>query len=64
MKSEKADIANCYQCEYFAVTWEPRLPKSCKLFGFKTKEMPSATVFKTTGSVCMGYMRKDGNSEK
>jgi hypothetical protein len=54
---------NCFQCAHFAVTWEPQYPKSCKLFGFKTKELPAVSVYESTGSVCMGFEKK-GQGEK
>ena len=54
-----ADSVNCFQCEHFAVTWEPEFPKSCKLFGFKSKTQPSAAVYESTGSVCLGFEKKE-----
>jgi len=50
---------NCFHCVYFAVTWEPKHPKSCELFGFKSAGMPSDVVFKSTGEVCNGFVKKN-----
>jgi len=55
---------NCFQCVYFAVTWEPAFPKTCRLFGFKSVAMPSATVYETTGTACMGFVKKPAKNEK
>ena len=52
--------ANCFKCEYFALTWEPKTPRLCKLYGFKTTKMPSVLFYETTGSQCVGYRRKPG----
>lgn len=49
---------NCLQCAYFALTWEPKHPRLCKLYGFKTNDMPSNTVYKSSGSPCDGFVPK------
>jgi hypothetical protein len=56
--SDKGKTIDCLQCAHFAVTWDPQFPRSCKLFEFKTRELPSATVFKSSGEVCVGFERK------
>lgn len=43
---------NCMRCTHFYVTWDARFPRGCRYFGFKTKELPSISVFKNTGSNC------------
>ena len=63
MKSEKPNNPNkinCLQCVYFTVTWDPKYPRSCKLYGFKTSDMPSATVYKSSGLPCDGFVKKPG----
>jgi len=59
MDSDKKDDIKCFQCVYFAITWEPKTPRACKLFGFKTAQMPSAVVFKSSGAPCEGFKRKE-----
>ena len=49
---------NCFECVHFAVTWEQNYPKSCKLFEFKTVQLPSAVVYETTGEDCLGFEKK------
>ena len=58
MKEENNNTINCFQCVHFVVTWEPDYPRSCKLFGFKSKTQPSVAVYEATGSVCMGFEKK------
>jgi len=55
---------DCFQCKYFAFTWEAKTPRACKFFGFKSAEMPSVTVYKTSGTVCDNFIRKDIKKEK
>ncbi|MCL2089305.1 MAG: uracil-DNA glycosylase [Oscillospiraceae bacterium] len=58
MSANKIKRVNCMSCKYYAVTWEPKFPNSCRFFGFKTTGPPSVTVFKTTGEVCEAYEKK------
>ncbi len=50
---------DCLRCKHFAVTWDPKFPRSCRLYGFKTRNMPSAEVFRNTGTPCLGYEKKE-----
>lgn len=52
---------NCFQCQNFYVTWEPRHPRGCKAYGFKTRELPSAVVLRSSGLECMKFERKKGS---
>ena len=61
MGADLVKKANCFACKYFAVTWEPKRPKACKLFGFKSAELPSIAVYKSTGADCMGFEKKTPN---
>jgi hypothetical protein len=49
---------NCIKCIYYYVTWDSKFPRGCKLFGFKTKTMPSITVFDSTGKPCENFTPK------
>ncbi|MCL1823054.1 MAG: uracil-DNA glycosylase [Oscillospiraceae bacterium] len=49
---------NCFKCRHFTITWESKFPKACNLYEFKSAQMPSLTVFKTTGSPCAGFEEK------
>lgn len=49
---------NCFQCKHFHTTWNPEFPRACKAYGFKTKEMPSVLVEKTTGMECLQFEPK------
>ncbi len=49
---------NCWQCRHFAVSWDPALPYSCRLMGFKSRIMPAIEVLRADGSRCRGFMQK------
>lgn len=49
---------NCYKCKFFYVTWEPKHPNGCKAMGFKSKLLPSITVYKNSGKPCQLFTEK------
>ncbi|MDN4606060.1 uracil-DNA glycosylase [Sporosarcina highlanderae] len=55
---------NCFQCQYFFVTWDPKSPRGCKAYGFKTRELPSAVVKRSSGMECLKYEQKKGAAKQ
>lgn len=51
---------DCLKCVHFHVTWDPRFPRSCEVFGIKSARMPSIEVFHATGNHCPAFERKEG----
>ena len=49
---------NCWQCQHFAVSWDPNMPYQCKLMGFKSRITPSIEVLRADGSRCRGFLPK------
>lgn len=50
---------NCFQCRHFAVSWDPSLPYSCRLMGFKSRALPAIEVLRVDGGFCQGYVAKE-----
>lgn len=50
---------NCWRCRHFAVSWDPSLPYSCRLMGFKSRILPSIEVLRADGDRCRGFIAKD-----
>ena len=50
---------DCLKCVHFFVTWNPRFPRACRLYGFETASFPSVEVLKASGEECMGFVKKD-----
>ncbi|QEN09273.1 uracil-DNA glycosylase [Oceanispirochaeta crateris] len=46
---------NCLRCEYFYVTWDPSFPRGCRVFGIKSRQIPSIEVKKATGKQCPSF---------
>jgi hypothetical protein len=49
---------NCMACQYYYVTWDPRFPKGCRAFQFKSTNLPSVDVFRSSGERCMKFISK------
>ena len=49
---------NCWQCQFFAVTHDPRMPYGCQRYGFRTKVLPAIEVLRVDGQFCMGFVPK------
>ena len=64
MEGDSINNINCFQCIFFHITWDPKFPKACKFFGFKSAGMPSVTVFQSAGSDCSAFKKKEGKEEK
>lgn len=43
---------NCRRCKYYFVTWEKEMPHGCRAYGFKGANIPSLTVFQSSGTPC------------
>jgi len=56
--SDTSPKVNCFHCAFFTLTWEPKHPKACKLFGIKSMQLPSVIVFNSTGEQCSGFVKK------
>lgn len=52
---------NCFKCIHFYITWDPNNPRGCKYFGFKTKLLPSLSVFQSSGRICQAFVKKYKN---
>ena len=51
----EASNINCVKCKHFYITWDKAFPKGCRLFGFKSGNMPSVAVREATGKECTNY---------
>ena len=49
---------NCRTCEYFLITWQSSMPYGCKAHGFKSKQLPSLVVAKSSGIECLMFKPK------
>ena len=52
------DRPDCWKCQHFAVSWDPKLPYLCRLIGFKSKGLPALEVMRIDGKPCEGFAAK------
>jgi hypothetical protein len=52
----------CQKCLYYYVTWKPNQPHGCKAYEFKSKDIPSNIVKKSSGKECQVYTPKKKNN--
>lgn len=55
------DRVNCFQCFHFFITWDKTFPHGCKVYGFKTKQLPSIAVQQASGAGCAAFQPKQQN---
>ncbi len=51
---------DCLKCIHFRITWDPAFPRSCEVFGIKSRRLPSLEVFSATGRHCPVFEQKTG----
>jgi len=49
---------NCRKCIHYFVTWEQNQPHGCKAYGFKSAQIPSQVVLKSSGMACTLFREK------
>ena len=55
---------NCLRCKYYYNTWDANLPRGCKVYGFKSMQMPSALVNQETKQGCMAFEEREHFKKK
>ena len=56
--TEQDRVPNCWQCRHFAISWDPKLPYTCRLMGFKSRITPALEVLRADGTRCRGFTSK------
>ncbi|MEN6622229.1 MAG: uracil-DNA glycosylase [Smithella sp.] len=60
---EGTEHINCFSCEHFYITHEPRYPYGCKIIGFKSARMPSVDVQINSKMKCGLFVQKEKKHE-
>ncbi|MGE7933208.1 uracil-DNA glycosylase [Viridibacillus arvi] len=53
---------SCFKCRHFYVTWDQRSPRGCRAYQFKSKELPSVIVKRSSGLECLKFEPKQGGN--
>ncbi len=54
---------NCRKC-VFSISLGIKKPYGCKYFGFKSKVLPSVSVYKSSGEQCKAFTPKEVKPKK
>ncbi len=55
---------NCFECQHYFVTWDASAPRGCRLFGFKSMQMPAIVVKNSSGRACEAFSPKNTGENK
>lgn len=61
---EEKDKILCLKCKYYFSTYDPALPRGCKLYQFRSATIPSIVVKRETGKECLGFEERKKPNEK
>lgn len=50
---------NCRKCIFFKITWERNFKYACKVFGFKSQNIPSIEIINAAGKECPKFSAKN-----
>jgi hypothetical protein len=50
---------NCFSCQHFYITYDPRFPYGCRAPGFKSRLLPSKEMYANSGMDCQVFLEKD-----
>ena len=58
VKSVNGTRPDCWKCQHFSVSWDPKLPYLCRLMGFKSRSLPALEIIRADGKPCQGFTAK------
>ena len=56
MSKEKV---TCWDCKYFAISWDPNFRYQCNQMGFKSNNLPSQRVRMIDNRDCLAFKSKN-----
>jgi predicted nucleic acid-binding Zn-ribbon protein len=54
----------CLQCAHYFSTYDPKVPRGCKAYGFRSLGMPSTIIERETNRPCMAFKQNAHFSKK
>lgn len=54
-----APRVSCFGCVHLVTTYDRAMPYACRLFGLKSRRLPSIEVREESGEDCKGYERRE-----
>lgn len=56
--ADSTAVVDCNRCQHYYVTWDPELPRGCRVFRIKCRTQPSVIVLRDSGEPCGGFEAK------
>jgi hypothetical protein len=56
-------MKKCNSCKHYYITWDIKFPYGCKAMGFKSGQAPSLSVYKSSGTECLLFESRVGDSK-
>ena len=53
-----SESPNCWNCQFFKISWDPKFPYECQAMDFKSQGLPCAQVLGIDGRECQSFIRK------
>ncbi len=57
-------LPNCYQCQHFFITYQPKMPYGCRAYSFKAPKLPARVVYESSGLLCQFFAAKPGGGNR
>lgn len=54
---------SCIGCAHHFITWQPETPHGCKVYGFRSKILPSQVVLSQSGEPCKVHQKRPTQSK-
>jgi hypothetical protein len=51
-------LPNCWDCNFFSISWDPKYRYQCNKLGFKSNQLPSQQVLAIDERECLGFEQK------
>lgn len=53
---QKRQAPDCLRCKNYFITYDPRQPRGCRAYGFKSRDLPSHVVLSSSGAPCHFFL--------
>ncbi len=58
-RKQTSCLPDCLKCKHFYVTYDPKFPRGCRVYRFKSNRPPSRVVLESSGSHCQLFLKKE-----
>ena len=63
LRAVEAPDPDCLRCKNYFVTYEASWPHGCRVFEFKSKQLPAGLVRESSGRPCKAFAARPGPTD-